>query len=58
MVSMVTMIITNGMWQYVWLPQQGIGVGGRVRYGLWSAGEGGEETCGFGCFGLNYVWLG
>jgi hypothetical protein len=29
------------------------GVAGRVRYGLWSAVEGGEETCVFGCVVLN-----
>jgi hypothetical protein len=50
---MVTMVTTNRMWQCVWLPQQGIGVGGRVSYALLSAGEGGEEICGSGCVLLN-----
>jgi hypothetical protein len=50
---MVTMVNTNRMWQYVWLPRQGTGVADRVRYGLWSAREGGEKICGFGCVGLN-----
>jgi hypothetical protein len=50
---MVTMVTTNRIWQYVWLPQQGIRVACRVRYGLWSAGEGGEEICRFGCVVLN-----
>jgi hypothetical protein len=46
---MVTMVTTNRMWQYVWLPWQGIGVAGIVRYGLWSAGEGGG--------GDMWVWI-